>query len=268
MCAAGLAFAVLGVCVKAASETLTTAQVVFLRAFVGLLFLLPWVWRAGWRQLATARPGAHLARGTLGVAAMFAFFYALDHLTLAEAVLLSYTTPLFTPLVARWWLREPLSRRLWAAVGIGFLGVAVVLRPEAEGWPAAAWVGLAAGALAAGALVVVRAMSDSEPPLRIVFYFSLVSTLVSLPWAWRAGLDFEATGVVWMVVGGAVASLGQWLLTQAYASAPAAVVGPFTFSTVLFAALLGWGLWGERLDQWTALGGLAIVIGGVLALRR
>jgi len=267
MAAAGFAFAALGACVKAASATLSTEMVVFLRSAIGLLVLLPWVARRGWRFLGTRRPLAHLARALFGVAAMYTFFYALARLTLAEAVLLSYTTPLFTPLFAWLWLRERLTRSLVAAALVGFFGVGLILRPEGHFLSLAAWAGLASGALAALAMVAIRTMADTEPPLRVVFYFSLVSTLVALPWAWAEGFALDAAGLGWMVLAGAFASGGQFLVTNAYTHAPAAVVGPFTYTTVLFAAFMGWVFWGEGLDGWTLLGGLAIVVGGVLALR-
>ena len=267
MTAAGLAFAALGACVKAASATLPTEMVVFLRAAIGTLILLPWIARQGWGFLRTRRLGAHLARALFGVAAMYTFFYALARLTLAEAVLLAYTTPLFAPLFAWLWLREPLGARLAMAALVGFLGVGLILRPDGHFASLAAWAGLASGALAALAMVTIRTMSDTEPPLRVVFYFGLVSTLVSLPWAWGAGFPLDAAGLGWMVLAGAFASLGQFLITNAYTHAPAAVVGPFTYSTVFFATLLGWLFWGETLGGWTLLGGLAIVAGGILALR-
>ncbi len=268
MLAAAAAFAGLGAAVKVAAVHLSPEVIVFVRSVVGLALSLPWLLRHGLGGLSTRRPWGHLARGLFGVGAMYTFFYAIDHLTLAEAVLLSYTTPLFLPLFAWLWLREPVGGRLVLAVVVGFVGVYGLLDPQGTGWRPAAWVGLASGALAALAMVAVRALSDSEPPWRVVFYFALVSTVVSAPAAWWWQGQWAGSAVLWAVVAGVLATAGQYGVTQAYRHAPAAVVAPFSYATVLFALMLGWLLWHELPPVTAWVGGALVVAAGILALRR
>lgn len=271
--ASAFMFALTGATVKAASVRLPYTEVVFFRSALGLAALLPWLVRGGLRGLATAIPGLHLLRGATGLAAMYCFFFALGHLELATAVLLNYAAPLFIPFIAAVWLGEAVPASLRWAGPLGFAGIALILDPglpflHGGGMPEpAALIGVAAGLLAAVSFVAIRRLHASEPTTRIVFYFGVISTVVSaipLLWTWRT-----PEPALWGLLAamGASATAGQLLLTRAYALAPAAQVGPFTYAVVVFAAALGWGVWGEVPGPGAVLGTLLVVAAGVLAIR-
>jgi drug/metabolite transporter (DMT)-like permease len=268
MLASALLFAAMGALIKLAARSLPNEMVVFFRNALGLAALAPWLWRHGWHGLRTRHPGAHLARALAGLAAMYCYFYALAHLPLAEATLLNYSTPLFIPFIAWLWLGESVPRRLWWAIATGFAGIVLILKPGLGLFTPVALVGAAAGLFGALAMVGIRRLTRTEPALRVVFYFALTGTLVSavpLAWSWRT----PPPGLWALLVAiGAVASLAQWLMTRAYAQAPAAQVGPFSYATVVFAALAGWALWGEVPDAPSALGALLVVAAGVLTIRQ
>lgn len=267
MIAAALMFASVGACVRILSASLPNEMVVFFRSFFGLIVLLPLVWHRGLGNLKTRHLRGHLGRGLAGVAAMYCYFYAVTQLPLAEAVLLNYTTPLFVPFIAALWLHERVSPKLWVSIGTGFLGILFILRPGEGLFASAAVIGLASGALAALAMTGVRRLTHTEPVFRIVFYFSLVSTVVAavpLPVRWQTP---DASLWFLLIVMGAIASLGQLLLTRAYACAPAAQVGPFSYAAVVFAAVGGWVLWGEVLDVFSFIGTALVCLGGILTIR-
>jgi drug/metabolite transporter (DMT)-like permease len=260
-------FALTGATVKAASAHLPHTEVVFFRSFLGLVALIPWLVRAGLSGLSTDRPGLHLFRGMTGLAAMYCFFYALGHLELATAVLLNYSAPLFIPFIAAAWLREAVPALLRWAIPIGFVGIILILKP---GWGVlepAALFGVAAGVLAATSFVSIRRLHGSEPTTRIVFYFGVISTLgsaVPLFWTWQTP---EPAHWLLLAAMGGSATAGQLLLTQAYSLAPAAQVGPFTYTVVIFSAILGWVVWGEVPGGLSAVGALLVVLAGVLAIK-
>jgi len=260
-------FALTGATVKAASAHLPHTEVVFFRSFLGLVALIPWLVRAGLSGLSTNRPGLHLFRGMTGLAAMYCFFYALGHLELATAVLLNYSAPLFIPFIAAAWLREPVPALLRWAIPIGFVGIILILKP---GWGVlepAALFGVAAGVLAATSFVSIRRLHGSEPTTRIVFYFGVISTLgsaVPLFWTWQTP---EPAHWLLLAAMGGSATAGQLLLTQAYSLAPAAQVGPFTYTVVIFSAILGWVVWSEVPGGLSAAGALLVVLAGVLAIK-
>jgi drug/metabolite transporter (DMT)-like permease len=267
MVASGLLFATMGALVKHISAELPNEMVVFFRSVMGLLALLPWVWHRGLGQLKTRYLLGHLGRGLAGVAAMYCYFYAIAHLPLAEAVLLNYSTPLFIPFIAALWLGEQVTPRLWVAIGVGFAGIVLILKPGLELFTPVSLIGLASGLFAALAMVSIRRLSKTEPALRIVFYFSLVCTAVSaVPLAWR--WQTPDPGLWVLLIGmGALASLAQLLLTRAYAHAPASQVGPFTYSTVVFAAAIGGIFWSEIPDLVSFSGAALVVLAGVLTIR-
>ncbi len=265
---AALAFSTMGAFIKGVSAGLDFEMVVFFRSLFGLLALLPWMLRHGLRDLATAHWGLHLGRSLTGLAAMYCFFFALAHLDLGLGVLLNYTAPLFTPVIAGVWLGEPVTRRLYAAITTGFLGIVLILKPGFGTLQPAALIGLASGVLAAWAFVWIRRLSPTEPATRTVFYYSLLSTLVAavpLFWRWHTPEPRE-----WLFLGaiGVCATLGQLLLTRAYGLAPVARIGPFTYAAVVFAALYGWWFWREVPGPLTVAGMVLVCLAGILALRR
>jgi drug/metabolite transporter (DMT)-like permease len=267
MLASGLLFSTMGALVKHLSAHLPNEMVVFFRSAMGLLALLPWVLHHGVSQLKTKKLRGHLGRGLAGVAAMYCYFYAIAHLPLAEATLLNYSTPLFVPFIAAAWLGEKISRKLWTAIATGFVGILLILKPGLDLFTPVSLIGLASGMFAALAMVSIRRLTHTEPTLRIVFYFSAVCTAVSavpLIWRWQT----PDPGLWAILIGmGALASLAQLLLTRAYSHAPAAQVGPFTYSTVVFAAAIGWIFWGEIPDL-LSFGGTALVcLAGIMTIR-
>ncbi len=267
MVASACCFAAMGAAVKTASATLGNSQIVFCRNLLSLLLLLPWCARGGVSGLATEHLGEHLVRGLFGLSAMYGFFYAIAHVRLADALLLNYTLPLFMPPIERLWLGERMSPRLLLPLGLGFLGILVILRPGTGVFqPVALWA-LVSALLGSVAQVGVRRLTATEPVARIVFYFAAIATLVSAGPALFTWQTPTAGATLALLFCGVAATLGQLLLTRAYASAPAAWVGPFLYSSVVFAGLFDALIWGRSADALFVLGALLVIAAGVLTLR-
>jgi drug/metabolite transporter (DMT)-like permease len=250
-------FASMGAAVKAVSIGLPIEVVVFMRGLFGVVILIPAALRRLRKDVfVTQVLHLHMMRAILGVSAMYCFFYALANLQLADGMLLKMTAPLFIPLIAALWLYEKVGIKTWLVVGLGFVGVALVLKPEGEfNW--LALVGLAGGMFAAAAKVTVRRLGKTEPTLRIVLYFSLVVMIIAaipLTWAWQLPTAQE-WGLLFLM--GLFGTLGQLLLTRGYSIAVSSQVAPFTYFSVVFAALYGYLFWQETLD-------LAFIAGGHL----
>lgn len=264
---AALMFAAMGATIKQVSGQVSHELVVFFRCFFGLLALIPVLIYNGFTQLKTTHLSGHVWRTVAGIAAAYCFFFALANMPLAEAVLFNFTAPLFIPFVAYFWLKERVGWSVRVAILVGFVGVTLILKPGAGAFTPAAIIGLASGLLAAVAVANIRRMARTEPTLRIVFYFSLIGTLISvipLAWIWQT-----PPRAVWglLVLMGVFATAGQLLLTHAYTQAPAATVGPYTYTAVIFAAAFGWLLWDEQPDAWSLLGTLLVCAAGILAMR-
>ena len=268
MVASAFFFAGMGVAVKAAAQTLPNSMVVFFRSAGGLLFLLPWVARLGFRNLGTRHLPEHLVRSLAGLAAMYCFFYTIAHMPLADAVLLNYSLPLFLPFIGNLWLGEAIPAGLWPGLILGFLGIVLILKPGLDLFNPVALVGVAAAVLAAVAQTGIRRLTHTEPTTRIVLYFSVVSTVVSgipLLHSWKRP-DPAMWGV--LVALGLLATFGQLFLTKAYAQAPAAQVGPFIYTAVVFAAAFDAFIWGKWPDALSMGGSILVCAAGILTLRR
>lgn len=268
MVVSALLFAAMGAAVKVASGSLPNAMVVFFRNAVGLVALAPWLLRLGFGGLATRHLREHLVRGLAGLAAMYCFFYAIAHMRLADAVLLNYSLPLFIPFIEKVWLGEPVPRGLYRTIALGFAGILLILKPGPGVFDPVALVGLAAALFAALAQVGVRRLTQTEPITRIVFYFGAISTAISALPLVREWTSPEPALWGTLVALGVFATAAQLLLTQAYSRAPAAQVGPFIYTSVVFAALLDWGLWERLPDALSIAGAVLVCAAGILTLRR
>lgn len=262
-----LAFACASALIKVAADDLPNVMVVFLRTLFGLLSLLPWLIPQRHKvELATRRPGNHLLRAGVGLSAMYCFFYAISQLDLASAVLLNYSQPLFLPFIAWAWLSERPPARIYPAVAIGFAGVALILKPGLDWFGSAGFIGLVAGIMAATAMASIRRMADTEPTLRIVFYFCILGVLITFVPALLFWETPSPTNWLAMAGAGTFATLGQLTLTRAYSLAPAAHIGGLIYTTVLFAALIGWLFWGETPDLLSAVGALLVIAAAVIVV--
>ncbi|MEJ2077790.1 MAG: DMT family transporter [Acidobacteriota bacterium] len=265
--AAGALFAVMSAGVKVLSASQPSTVIVFGRNGFALLALLPWIGWRGWSAIRTRVLRFHLLRGLAGLTAMYCFFYTIGRLELADAVLLNYTLPLFMPLIAWIWLKEELTRPVIVAVVLGFVGVVFVVKPSGGVIQTAAFIGLAAGVLGALAQVTIRRLTRSEPVTRVVFYFSLVSTVCSaIPFPWTT-VSIRFTELLILAGVGFLAALAQILLTAGYASGSAGSVGPFIYSSVVCAGLLDWLFWHHTPDGASVMGTVLICLGGIVVMR-
>ena len=259
-------FTTMGMIIKTLGETMPSYHLVFYRNMFAALMIAPFLFKQRVSHIKTKRIGLHLARTIFGLSAMFCFFYALANIELANAMLLKLTGPIFIPIVAILWIHEKVSVKTYFGIALGFIGVIVFLNPTAE-VQIASVIGLIGGALAATAKVAIRKMSDTEPTARIVFYFAFFGALFSLI-PMLIGEKYMPTPHEWMLLVclGLVGTIGQFCLTKAYHMAPASQVGPFTYSSLLWASIAGWLFWNEWPEINTFIGAGLIISAGMVIL--
>jgi drug/metabolite transporter (DMT)-like permease len=276
-------FATMGVCIKYASVSFNTAEIVFYRGLMGMAIL--WAMsRSQGVSLKTAHPLMHAWRSLTGVTSMGCWFYALTQIPLASAMTLNYMSSLWIAVIlllgAAWTLRpgyrgqrQALNIPLVITIAIGFAGVVLMLQPSfAQDQTVPALIGLCSGLLSALAYMQLSAMARiGEPESRTVFYFGLGSTLMGLggmlfmgvsPWpGWQQAL--------WLIPLGVLAAGGQITLTKAYSSAKTQratlVAANLQYSGIVFASLYSLFLFGDALGiaGWTGMA--LIVICGIAA---
>lgn len=271
MLLASAMFAIMGSFVKLGTEHgASLPQVVLFRGLPSVILLLIWA-RAGRQSIIPVSWKLHLWRNLSGVTSMWLGFFAIAHLPLATATSLNYTAPLF---IACWMLGWGGAQRdsvRIVAVALGFLGVIAVLRPSIneDQW-LAALLGMTAGAMSAIAMMQIRQLGRvGEPEWRTVLFFSVAVCLSSL-----AGLLFEGwghadwTGYLSLLGVGVTGLFGQLAMTRAFGLGSALLTAALQYSTIIFAALLGMGFWGEQLDAlaWAGMG--LIIFAGLLSIWR
>ena len=263
-----LALLATGMIIKSMSAEVPTEQIVFIRNLIGLFILVPWLIRKGISRLHTEHIGLHLARGLVGLTAMVCLFYSWGHMPLAQASLLKQTSPIFIPIFAFFWIKESIGIKTIIAIFIGFAGVILIISPTGDDaqFSTVMIIALAGAMLAGMAKVIIRKMSVTETPGRIVFYFALTGTIISAVPAMLAWVSLS-----WVQFGSLVAIAGfstiaQLSISKAYSHAPAGQLGPYTYTSVAFAAFFGWMIWDEVLNYTTLIGILIIVLSGVLAM--
>ena len=268
MLVAGLLFAIMGVFVKLGSRYFSSAELVFYRSAIGLLVIFGIVRLQG-LPLKTAHAKSHLWRGISGFLALMLFFYAISALPLATAITLNYTAPLFLALLITFFYKEKPHWELIGAVLVGFSGILLLLRPTLHNDQiVAGLLGLVSGFLAGIAYYNVKQLGRlGEPEWRVVFYFTLFSTLGAGLWM----LVHEFHAVRWQQIPillglGASATLAQLAMTRAYRLGNPLVVGSLAYSTVAFASLFGIILWDEWLQPLSWLGMALIVLSGVFSV--
>lgn len=269
--ASGAFFAMAGVTVRMAAQDIPLESVVFFRNFFALLALVPWIARDKIKglRLRTAVPRLHIVRLLAGLSAMYCYYYAITALPLADAVLLHFTGPLFTPLIAFAWFGLAIHRGVLVALIIGFVGVAVIVRPEGMVLDPAALIGAMAGVLGAVSVVAMWRMGNSEPPARIVLYYTAGSLLLSgLPMLWGGALPESRETWTVLAICGALSVLAHICLAKGCTVAPADRTNALSYGSVVFAALIGWGFWGEEPDFDLLAGTILIAISATLVTRR
>lgn len=261
-------FAGIGAIVKYTSDTASEVQVVFFRNFFALLLMLPFLAKHGFSLLKTKRWYLHLSRALTGIISMYCFFYVLARLPLAQGMLVLLLSPFIVPIIAHFWLKERPSRLTLFGILLGFVGVVLALPADYSGAGAILLVGLLSAVLVAVTKTTIRYMSDTEPAVRIVFYFSLLTAILSalpLPFYWQ-----PLNNSVWLAFAGmgVLAAIGQLAMTRAYAIAPASDIGMWTYSSVIFAGLFGYLFWQEPVTLAWFGGVLVIFYAGYITTRQ
>lgn len=263
LCGAGV-----NACYRAAlREGLPVPLVPFARGLITLAILSPWILRAGpIAALATRRPKLHLARGAAGIATFLLQLLAITLLPLADAVAMMSARPLWVLPLAALLLHEAVRRDRALAAAIGFIGVLIVAQPGGSlslGTPAA----LAAGMCSALVLITFRALSATEPPVRVVAWYSVISVLFWGPvsaFVWQTPSLFALA----MLVGGTLFALGSDLAASAAARrAEVGLLAPIEYAQIPASAMLGWAIYAER-PGLALLAGTVVMLGATLYLVR
>ena len=256
-------FGLMAVAIRLASESQHPFEIAFFRNLFGMAFTLPLLLRHGVGILHTRKLPLYLLRCAIGTVSMLSGFWAIVHLPLAQAVAISYSTPLFVTIGAVWFLGETVRARRWAAVLVGFVGVVVLMHPGPGNFSTASLVALLAAVMSASVAISIKFLTRTEKPDAIVIYTTLLWVPMSLlpalfVWQWPSGITW-----LWLVLAGLFGTVAHMCWTRALQLGDASMLTPISFLQVLVVGLFGWWLFGERVDAWT-FAGAGIIFGSIL----
>ncbi|KIC27776.1 DMT family transporter [Leisingera sp. ANG-M6] len=261
-------FTALSGIIKATSETVPAGEAVFFRSFFAIPVIVAWLAARGELRhgLITRKPMFHVWRGLVGTSAMGMTFMGLALLPLPEVTAIGYATPIFTLILAALFLGETIRLVRISAVAIGLLGVLIMIWPRLGGDlgdGAMLGVLLVVGATVARGFVQIhiRRMVQSEHTAAIVFYFSLTASALALltaPFGWVMP---DAQTAALLVSAGLVGGVAQILVTSSYRFAPASMLAPYDYASMIFAIVIGY-VWFDEWPTLVMLAGAALVIAG------
>jgi len=265
--------------VKALGARYPTLQIVFCRSVFAVLPLL-WLIQAagGWHTLATRQPFLQFGRVVVSFLSLFGFFYLFPLMPLAELYAISFAAPFFMTALGVVMLSEQVGWRRWCAVAVGFVGVLIIVQPGSAAFHPLSLAVLGVTFCYALSMICVRRLSRTDSDQTTIMFFSVASIGVSglvivanevagqplgTYWIWPTAVDW-----LWLVAIGLTGGLGQILVTRAWRLAPAAVLAPFDYVSIVFALGYGWLFWREVPTLWLWLG-LPLIIGsGLYILHR
>ncbi|WP_372399988.1 DMT family transporter [Azospirillum sp. HJ39] len=254
---------------KYLARTLPPAEIVWLRYLVFTALVMPLALRGGsLRVLKTTRPGLQVLRGLGMLGSALFFIMAMQHLPLAEAAAISFVSPAFVTVLSILLLGETVGIRRWAALLVGLAGVAIVIRPGADGFQPAALLPVLTAFCWALGLVATRKMTVQENPLTTMVWSALtglivLTALLPMHAAWPTPWE--------MLLGvfiGLVYTAAQWLLILAYRQGEASVLAPFTYVQLIWSTALGFLVFGAVPDRWTFAGMGVIIASGLYTAHR
>lgn len=274
-----LLFSIMAACIKAASEHVPPGQAVFFRSIFAMPIIFGWLALRGEMRtgLKTDNVMGHFWRGVIGTTAMALGFAALGLLPLPEVTAIGYAAPLLVVVFAAMFLGEQVRLFRLSAVGLGLIGVMIILYPRLTAFngperDAVAALGaiitLGSATFMALAQIHIRKLVQTENTAAVVFYFTLSSTLLSLltiPFGWVLP---NTTEFLLLAIAGLLGGTAQIFLTSAYRFAPASVVAPFDYASMLFALGIGYFVFRETPTVPMLVGAAIIISSGILIIWR
>lgn len=265
MLISAVAFALMQTMVKLAGDIPTFEKVLF-RNIVSLFVALSVIHRTKTPMFGKKKNRKYLiARSFLGLGGVVFYFYAINNLIMADAAMLNKLSPFFVTIFACIFLKEKLNKIQIPSLIIVFIGAMLIIKPEFSFEVLPAGAGLLSAICAGVAYTIVRLLKNKENPSTIVFCFSFVSVIVMIP---LTIMNFQMPmGMQWLyLIGtGIFAAIGQYGLTFAYKYAPASEVSIYNYTTIIFAAIMGFIVWGELPDWFSLLGSILIIVTAVVA---
>ncbi|CAH2396021.1 DMT family transporter [Mesorhizobium escarrei] len=262
-------FLTMSVAGRATTAELHVFQVLELRSVIGLFILLPLVkMSGGFAAMRSKRPLAHIARNVVHFVGQAAWLYALTLIPLAVLISIEFTTPIWTAILAVGFLGERLSWPRLAAIVLGLIGVLIIVRPGVGSVDPGHVVVLGAAACFGISVVLVKSLTRTDSVVCIIFWMLVIQSVLGLIPALYEWRNPPLELWPWILLIAFTGMSSHFCMARALAYADATVISPMDFLRVPLSALIGWLLYQEQIDAFTAGGALLILLGNLLNLQK
>ena len=268
MLGAVASFAGMQIAGRELSADYDTAETLFYRSLVGLALITPIALAfGGVKNITTKKPLSHLFRNIVHFGGQFGWFYAVAYMAMADVTALTSTTPVFGVLLAVAFLGEKLTWPRALVIVSGFVGALIVVRPGMIPIEIATAAALGGAFCYAASIVMVKALTSTEPPLRIVFIMMAMQSVMAFALAGGV-IDWPPMAQwPWVILVGACGLTAHYCMARSVSEADASVVMPINFLQLPSMALAGLLIYSEALDPFTLLGGAFILAATYLNIR-
>ncbi|MCM3596682.1 DMT family transporter [Metabacillus idriensis] len=259
-----LVFSIMNALVKAVSLNIPASEIMFFRSLIGTILIFIMMKQS---RVPFSKKGVPMLfiRGLLGALYLYAYFYTISKIPLADASILAHLSTIFVFFLSAVFLKEKVSRSTFYILPLVFLGAILLIKPFTfSAFSVYALVGVLSALFAAGAATSIRYLSKRHPSYEIVFYFLATGTVVSVPLMWNEFVVPSLLEGFYLVCIGVVSLLGQIFLTKAFTHENIVVVEMTRYIGIVFNALWGFLFWSEVPDALTISGGILIIASCVL----
>ena len=242
--------------------------IVMMRNFFGLIFLLPQFIKNRGTIFQTKNIYLHVFRGGNGTISMFFWFYAINSIPLSEAVSLSFLTPIVTTIASMIFLKEKISKNIFMASFVSFIGVIIILRPGFHKFDEGYIFSFCSIIFWTISNLIVKTMTKTDKPRTIVAHMTFFMFIFSMPFAlpYLAPLDF--TAFIEFFILGIISNISYKLIAEAYSKNELSFLQPFDFSRLIFTSLVAYFVFNEKIDIWVFIGSLIILFGLILIIKK
>ncbi len=256
--------ALFGVLTKIALETGSFIWVSFIAYLTASLILLPYIIWKGFDYLKSEHYGLLLGRAIFGTLASLVYTISIHYIPIVNSTLLFNTAPIFIPILSVIFLHAKIARVIWLAVALGFLGIVIIIQPTAEIFTQEGnLLGLLSGIFLAIAYLQMKLLTNTDPSVRIIFYYLAIGTLIQIPLLYFFD---KPTSLLFAILSGFALVTAQITLVNAYRYAKASEVGIYQYASVVFVGILDWMIWNNVPPVWDILGVLLVTLAGILII--
>lgn len=267
MCISALGMALMGSTVKIVGSEISTFEKLFFRNLIGVIILLITLKGKKVNYLGSSNKSRFflLCRCTAGLIGAALYFYSINELYLADSALLNKLSPFFVTIFATIFLKEKLGKHQPFILILVFIGALLVIKPEFSFKMLPAFAGFLSALFAGGAYTLLRHLRTMEEPTTLVLWFSMFSMLGMIPPMLIKGFVVpNRVQLLYLILTGVFATIGQMGLAYAYRYAKASEVSIYQYLSIIFSAIIGYGLWKEIPDKLSILGGVLIILAALL----